>query len=512
MNDINKKNHGIPFTAAALGEPDAVMNHWSILGWALVYVLVAGLIQYFTSYPYDVDTAYHAAVGSLIRAHGVLRAFPWTTFSWLADHYADKELLFHLLFVPLAGISWITSAKIVGTLGGATLLTVLYLLLRLERIRFAGIWALLPLAASAVFIVRFSFVRPHLFSIALSLVVLWAAVRNRLAYLALASAIYPWIYVAFWQLSLLLLLAAETGRFLSEKRIFWKPAVAVLCGMAVGLLFHPYSVNLLKLNWIHMVNVLFRAWGGNEVAILGDEIRPFTIFQWVHWLVVYVVIIIIACITAWRNRHSDVMLVAFTVAALGFGFLMYQSQRFVEYFGPFSVAALALSSRWMRWKYVAIVALIISTTYTIVAGSDTVATLTKQEETLSTDAASFLRREIPQSAQVFTCDWAFTGVLMLALPDRKFMVALEPTLFYMKDPELYRLWYRLPRENLPGARNIIRQKFGARYVLSLWNDNWKPFYYQLSSEPGVKTVILQEKWMFFDLGGLSSQSNATEEH
>ncbi len=482
-------------------------NSWQMVFWPAVYLSVAAILQlHFVSVPYDADTAYHAAVGRLIREHGILRAFPWTPFSWLADHYADKELFLHILFALLSGLDWVIASKVIGIFLCAIVLSVLYAILRAEKVPLAGIWALLPLAASAVFIVRFSFVRPQLFSVALALVILWATIRNRLTLLFLASLVYPWAYVAFWQLSLLLVLSAETARFVSEKRILWKPTATVLCGMAVGLLLHPYTVNLLKLNWIHMVNVLFRAWQGNEVSILGDEIRPFTSAEWGHWLVACVIICITACIEAWRNRQRDIVLVAFTVAAVGFGLLTYQSQRFVDYFAPFSATALALSSRWVRWRYLAIAVVATASMYTVLFGTETVAQLSKQEELLSGEAASFLRQRIPRDAQVFTCDWAFTGAFMLALPDRRFIVALEPTLFFMKDPELYRLWYRLPRENLPQAANLIRQRFGARYVISFWNHNWNPFYHQLSSEPGVRAIIIQKKWVFFDLGDRANRS------
>jgi hypothetical protein len=66
------------------------MSRWPVPVWALIYLLIAGALQLYTSYPFDADTAYHAAVGKPIREHGILDAF-LTPFSWLADHYADKE-------------------------------------------------------------------------------------------------------------------------------------------------------------------------------------------------------------------------------------------------------------------------------------------------------------------------------------------------------------------------------------------------------------------------------------
>lgn len=68
------------------------------LAWPAAYLAVAGLLQASIPVPWDEDTAYHVAVGRLLRTHGILHAFPWTPFSWLAEHYADKELGFHLLY------------------------------------------------------------------------------------------------------------------------------------------------------------------------------------------------------------------------------------------------------------------------------------------------------------------------------------------------------------------------------------------------------------------------------
>src|SRR3990172_3893137 len=121
---------------------------------------------------------------------------------------------------------------------------------------------------------------------------------------------------------------------------------------------------------------------------------------------------------------------------------------------------------------------------------------------MPSSTASFLQRVIPPTAQVFTPEWEFTGVLMLTLPDRRFVVALDPTLFYLKDPGLYRLWYMLPREAPEGTADIIRRIFGARYVLSSNYPGWNNFFARLSSEPNVRTLLITDLWVLFDLGHL----------
>jgi hypothetical protein len=114
--------------------------------------------------------------------------------------------------------------------------------------------------------------------------------------------------------------------------------------------------------------------------------------------------------------------------------------------------------------------------------------------------AAELQRHIPLGAQVFTTEWLITGPLMLALPDRRFIVALDPTFFYKKDPELYNLWYRISRDAPEGVTKIIQERFGARYVLVLAWPTWNKFIDRLSREPGVRVLLMSNTWMLFYLG------------
>jgi hypothetical protein len=478
-------------------------GRWDIPACALLYLLVAGGLQFHViNAPWDADTAYHAAVGQLIRDHGILRSFPWTPFSWLSDHYADKELLFHLLFIPFLGLGWITASKIVGTVLGAGLLSLLYLVLRAEKVRFAGLWALLPLVASDVFLFRFGLVRPHLMSIPLAVIVLWAAARGRLALLAAAAAIYPWAYVAFWQLPLVLLVAVEGARLLSGESIRWKPAAAVLAGLLTGWALHPNAWNLMEFNWIIMADVLFRAaWQSREGIELGLEFLPFSATQWGRWLLACTIMAATAFFVAWRNRKTEPTILAFAFSAVAFGLLTLRTARFAEYFIPFSAAAMALASRSIPWRNLPIAVFGISLLYSGVPLAETLQGLGSRNELIPPSSASWLRQQIPAGSQVFTTEWGHTGTYMLALPDRKFIVALDPTLFLVKDPELYRIWFTIPRQPRAGMAETIRQRFGARYVISYSDDRFDRFYDLLETEPGVRTLLVTDRLMVYDLGG-----------
>jgi hypothetical protein len=492
--------------------PQFFNNHWPVFVWCLLYTCIAGALQYHFALFVEGDVPYHAAVGRLISKHGILDDFPWTPFSWLSENYADDRLLFHLLYVPFAHLEWKVGAKIVGTIAGATILVSLYLILRAERIRFAGLWALIPLAGSVLFISRFLLVRPHLLSIALALIFLWAAARSRLVVLAAVSALYPLTYIAFWQLPCLLLVAAETAHFLSGKRIRWRPAAVVLAGITLGVLIHPHSVNLLEYNWIVMNNVLFKvSWLEEAGFDMGAELQPIPLGAWVQGLIVSVFMTIAAVIYSLLNRRKDVLPLVFTLAAVGFCALTIRSARFAEYFVPFSTAAFAFASRSMTWRFLVPAILTVSMLYTMWVGSPTFSAFAIREIHMLPRTKAFLNQAIPRESLVFTNTWN-NGLLMLKLPYRKFLVALDPTLFYLKDPKLYRSWYELTHEAPPGVAREIRERFGIRYVIV---KNRHPFArklnYQLSLEPGVRMLLNSRKWTFFYLGSPEKSNTDNQE-
>ncbi len=448
---------------------------------------------------HDGDTDFHVAVGRLIAEHGILRSFPWTPFSLLAEHYADKELLFHLLFAPLARLDPGTAANVVGTLAGGLVLAAAAFVLRREHVPYALAWALVPLLASSVFVYRFALVRPHLLSIALALVVAWAASRERLLPLAAASALYPWAYVA-WQLPLVLAAAAETARALAGKRPGWRTLAVAAAGIAAGIALHPNARNLVRFSWTVIADVLLRnAWGGRAGVELGDEFRAFSPREWVTLLAVPAAMAVSALVLAWRTRRVTAVPLAFALLALGFGLLTARTARFAEYFVPFSVVAFALGATLTRPRLVLVATLACCAAITSRESRDLLRGMAASPPRLTAEEARVLASRIPRGAQVFTCDWELTGTLMLALPDRKLMVALDPTLFEVHDPRRYALWYRLPREAPPGLATTIREEFGAEFVACSWDERFRRFFDRLVFEPGVNTVLLSDLWNVYDL-------------
>lgn len=465
----------------------------------LLFLTVALALQLWQPVPWDADTAYHFVVGKLISEHGFLKSFPWTPFSILSDTYADKELLFHLLFALLARLDWITASRAVGTLGGFAILTALWLWLKAEKVPRAWLWTLLPLAFSSSFAFRFALVRPHLFSIALALSITFLAWRRRILPLFALCLLYPLCYVGF-PLALLIVGVVEAARLAGGGRVEWKTLVAALAGLSGGLLIHPNFPNILKIVWIQNVTILMdTAWASLPGFALGDEFQPMNFITFLRGgSLPALLLTMFALASALRRRREEGLTLAFAVAALIFFALTLQTSRFIEYFIPFAVAAAALASRRLKSGLIAPVLVVASLVYLLSAGLAPLAALHHRLHDTPPAMEEAVRSIVPEGAQVFTTGAILTGEMMLALPDRRFMVALDPVFFYVKNPSLYRQWFDLVHSPPQMPVGQIKSLFGAEWILCERRlPEYYPFLDAVNLDPGASIAYIDDLWVLF---------------
>lgn len=475
--------------------------------WVLLIILVVTLLQVAIPYPLDDDTAYHFSVARLIREQGALHSFPWTRFSWQLDHYADKEFLFHALFIPFTPLGFNAATRIVGIISGSVLLSAMYLVLRAEKVRYAGMWSLLPLGTT-IFLYRFLQVRPHLFSIAFAIVFIWALCRQKGCILFLVALLYPLFYVAFWQIPLILSVATAGGIFLSGRSLDGKFLLLVVAGIVAGILIgialHPNSINLLEMNRIHMVDVLFRnSWGDHVEFNMGGEVDPLGVDNWFRVLLLPTTLAIYGVVHAWLERKNDPLYPALALAMVVFAILTVRSNRFLEYFVPFSVLTFALITERRGKQYFLFVSMVFSIAFTFFGGGYLLDYIYRQSERswqMSPQVIEKAAGLIPVGSNVFTCGWEYTGELLEELPGRNYMVAVDPTMLYKQDAALYTLWYRTLLDAPSSSAQIVRRQFFSRFVICLDHPSLHPFFNALAADVNANVLYSDGKWVMFDLG------------
>jgi hypothetical protein len=101
--------------------------------------------------------------------------------------------------------------------------------------------------------------------------------------------------------------------------------------------------------------------------------------------------------------------------------------------------------------------------------------------------------------RVFTPQWADSAPLFYLAPQVQSMVALDPTFFYVKDPRLFRLFARVSYGEVAGARRVIREEFGARWV-TLWKmPAYQALANRLQREGGARISYEDRYYQVWDL-------------
>lgn len=490
-----------PVAAAAIRPVRSSGGRLALALQLLALLAAATALQLWQPVPWDADTTYHVAVARLLREHGVLHAFPWTTFSWLANHYADKELLFHLLLVPIAGLDWVTAARIMGAASGTALLGSMLWILRREGVRLAWLWPLVAVACSGYFAMRFALVRPHVLAVAVGLVVSFTAARRQLLPLAMASAVFPWMYIA-WHLPLILVALAEAARLAGTGRFDWRVPAVTAAGLVLGLAVHPNASSLVSF-WriVHLDILLDAAWRSRS-AVIGTEFLPFGPTDLAAHAALPLLAALAALGLAWRLRREDPLPLTLALTAAGWAMMTLGSQRFVEWLVPFSTTALALAARDLAPTRLAPLAAAAALAWSSLLGLDPLRNMRLRTLDVEPETEAAWRVAIPEGSQVFTCGWLTTGDLLLALPERRFLVGLDPVLFWKGDPLRADLWQRLRTNPPPLPALPIRAGFGARFVLCERPlvANW-PLLQALDHDPGARAVVVDPLWVLYELRG-----------
>jgi hypothetical protein len=492
----------------AVTEAAARMNRRDFL-WALVFLFAAASLQAVQKVPFDGDTGYHYVIARLIAEHGILHQFPWTPFSILADHYADKELLFHLLLVPVSQLSYPLAAKLVGTLLGTLLLGVFYWILRKEEVQNPGLWTAAMFVSSGAFLMHFVLVRPHVLSIALMMAIAWAAIHEKRRALGLLCFAYPFCYIA-WHAVLILLLLVEAARIVSQRTISLPNLGVAVGALALAVLVHPNFPANTKIFWIENVHVLLqKAWGQEPGFALGEELAPMDLLRVLVFLGFPLLVDGMSFVPALRRRADNFPGLAFLVAAIAFVVLTLKSEKFVEYSVPFSFLAGATSLRSMR-KPALLALIVVMSAATLLVGSQDLRDLPRRPVLFTSDSTETVRKIIPEGAQVFTCGWEVTGEMMIALPERKFLVALNPVFLWANDADLYHTWFDVVQHPSARAAKIIRSRFHAGFVLCEARAEYLALIQRLNGSPGVREAHRIGPWVLFVLDDPSDRPSSRD--
>ena len=479
----------------------------------LIYLAAFTSIQFRQTSFIDNDSYYHMRMAALVREQGLKVDFTWLPLSILnREEYTNHHLLHHLFLSLFVGDgspeALVAGGKVATVIMAALVGLVFWAVLQTAGVRRPEIWALALLGLSGTFLFRMSLTRAISASLILQLLAVLLLLKRRYIWLAPLAFLYVWWYDGY--LLLMAVVAAYVVAVrLSERRMAWGALIWPVVGLAIGLVTHPYFPNNLQSS-ILGVNAenLFKFVSGTMGAEMGSgELmldRPIAIGgEWSPYggASGLVPAAGLACavwmagvwLTLRPRRTSDLAIPRGWMAqlmqrlperdllfalflSLGFGLLLMMAERFIEYFPAYALLLLALASRPLierlrlrrpRTQALALLGALVAVTagwsYVNISSVDLHATDAKIAQ--YADAAAGLKENAPPGSRIFLTLWDMFPQLFFYNDSVEYTLGLDPKYTYRYDPELFVLYDHISRGLVEQPGPIIRERFGAQYVL-----------------------------------------------
>jgi len=479
--------------------PDREASIWWLVGAGVLVLAFFAALRIGVDQPWGYDDYYHLGLARELGQDFPLHAFPWTPFSMLAERYADKEILFHLLLIPISGLPLNTAALIGALLGQAFLIACVAWFLRSQRVPGAPVWLLGLAALGPFFILRVEQVRPHIWMLGFCALVLGLLFRNARPWvLALVCALFGLTHTAGWVAIPFAVTWCVAG-WLKERQLRFIPILAAAGGWLLGQLVHPNLPNNFWLLWTQNVVVPLASAGAETASLkqaLGIELQsPTAAWLFEQWPAFLAPILAVALLI---RRPAARTPAALTATALSLAFMLAGClllQRMVEIGAVLGIlaAALAAGESARRFRVPAAILLALAAAWTVWQVRDFGrGDLRPLGNARPVAMARYLGENGRQGDVVFTAQWADSAPLFYAAPQLKSLVALDPTFFHAKDPRLFDRYWAIAHGRSGDPVGEITRRFGARYV-TIWKaPGFRPLALQLRRDPRRAWIVFED--------------------
>lgn len=451
----------------------------------LASIFFFALIQWATPGIVGNDGYYHIKMAYLMRQEGLTPAFEALPFTILnSAAYYDHHLLFHLFLAPFAtvdpavdgGAALTQGAKIATVILPALAVVAVWWLLRAQKVPFPALWAIALFVVSEAFLYRMSMVRAQSGALLLLVLGLHCLLTGRYRLLAVLGFVFVWFYNAF-PLLLVLVGVYTAAIWLLERRVVWPAIGFTVLGIGLGLIINPYFPENLTFIAGHLLPKV-----GQGSIPVGNEWSPYQTWTLVENSGFALAAFLLGVLAlSWRRERIDrASLVALGLVVV-FGFALFKSRRFVEYFPPFVLIFTAFSSAPLirEWQQrlrkhnltkqiavmtLAVVAMAFALTVTIRDARELIAHSKPADQYAA--AMLWLRDKASPGDVIFQTDWDDFTRQYFYFDQARYINGLDPTFMQQYDADLYEIWVDITRGRIDAPGELIRDRFGAKYVFS----------------------------------------------
>jgi hypothetical protein len=455
----------------------------------VIFSLFLGLVQFSTPDLPDNDGFYHIKMAYLMRTEGFKPPFPWLPLTILKpDEFSDHHFLYHAALIPFTFGDLRLGAKWSAVFFASLAFLSVWNLLKNARVPIAPLWALGLLAVSEAFIYRMSITRAQSLSLAVLMLGFdWLLRKKYLPLGALAFA-YVWMYDAFPLLPALALVATLT-EWLTDKRLDLRPLMYIAAGTALGLVVNPYFPQ----NIIFVARHILPKLSDATAISVGNEWFPYDTAQLLRNSPLALAAFLSGALAlGLSGRRMDARNLSSFILASLFGWMLFQSRRFIEYFPPFALVFAAFTWAPVLERFYASHGIdpvkddfrsrmkgklmnhlpALTLAIVVLAGGwitfkDTRISLRTSKSYLSfAGASAWLTGNTLVGERVFQTDWDDFPRLFFYNTHNTYLVGLDPTYLSLQNPTLYDQWVAITRGKVAFPSESIVGDFGAHFVLT----------------------------------------------
>ena len=443
------------------------------------------------------DDYYHSRIAAQIIEQRALRLdFPWLSLTILSpDQFVDHHLLYHLYLAPWAYWGGIAGAKIAHALVVGSVFVALWSLLDYLRVRSSLAWTVALLGVSTPFLYRLLMVRTQAAALLLLLIALHLLFRRRHTLLLALAFAFTWLYNGFVLLPAVAVLYM-IAVYPAERRLVWQPLAYVLAGTVLGLVINPYFPQNFAFIFSHLNEKI-----DVESSIrVGNEWYPYNT-QALLTNSIGALLALAAGVLApsFRKVQRDSVETTLLLIALLTLYMTLESRRFIEYFPAF--ALLYCAAAWGRsevmgrdkpmflppphMRRILLAGLMLPLLLLVITTLSAVHNDIRSEKDAGylAGASRWLQENTEPGALVFQTDWDDFTYLFF---HNTYLTGLDPTYLQIANPTLANLWVPITQGQVERPAALIRDIFGAVYVVS--DTNHDAFAASASADPDMELV------------------------
>ena len=491
----------------------------------LIFFSSMALIQFATPDMPDNDGFYHIKMAWLMRTEGIKPDFQWLPLTILnAEEFYDHHFLYHVSLVPFTFGDLRIGAKWSAVFFSALAFLSIWLLLHRQKVPLAWLWSLLLLAISEAFLYRMSITRAQSLSVAMLALGLMWMLENKYKHVAVLSFFYVWTYNAFPLMPALAFLYC-IATLIIENKLNIKPLIWSSVGVVAGLIINPYFPDNLVFTYHHFLPKLLDP---TSVRV-GNEWYPYETETLLNNSMLALLLFVSATFgIGLTNRKMDVRTATSFLIALLFGFMLFKSRRFIEYFPPFALifAAFAWAPvfrkeyQLLTWTsffnkhnfltnhpkirkliqtniplFALTMMLIFGVAKSIPATQGQIAESKPYD--LYQKASFWLEENTPAGERIFHTDWDDFPRLFFYNTHNTYLIGLDPTYMQFYDEDMFQTWVRITRGEVEEPSKLISSLFSAEYVHT--DLNHQGFLNQAKKDTGLKEVYRDNQAVIFQV-------------